>query len=80
MTKIRGFKFATTLVLVLEKVDSEDKTKYNTLYWYSKAEKIINESEIDDNVFESIYTTEIIKTYKKILRNGLLGYWFSHRA
>ena len=47
-----------TLVLVFKNIESEDKTKYNTLYLNSKAEIIINESDIDD-VFESIYTTII---------------------
>ena len=56
MTELRGFKFVATLVLVFEKVESDDKTKYDTFYSHSKAETIINESDIDD-VFESIYTT-----------------------
>ena len=56
MTELRGFKFVPTLVLVFEKVESDDKTKYDTFYSHSKAETIINESDIDD-VFESIYTT-----------------------
>ena len=47
----------TTLALVFEKIESEDKTKYGTLY-LSKAEIIVNESDIDD-VFKSIYTTVI---------------------
>ena len=46
----------TTLALVFKKTDSEDKTKYDTFYSHSKAETVINESEIDD-VFESIYAT-----------------------
>ena len=48
----------TTLVLVLNKIKNEDKTKYDTSYSNSKAEIIINGSHIDD-VFESIYTTII---------------------
>ena len=46
----------TTLVLVFKKIESEDKTKYDNFYSSSKAEIIINESDIDD-VFQSIYTT-----------------------
>ena len=47
-----------TLVLVFKKIESDDKTKYDTFYSNPKAEIIINESDIDD-VFESIYTTII---------------------
>ena len=49
----------TTLVLVFNKIESEDKTKYDTFCPHSKAETIINESDIDD-VFKSIYTTIIL--------------------
>ena len=45
----------TTLVLVLKKIESEDKTKYDIFYSSSKVELIINENDIDD-VFQSIYT------------------------
>ena len=48
----------TTFVLVFRKVESEDKTKCDTFCSHSKAETIINESEIDD-MFELIYTTII---------------------
>ena len=43
----------TTLPLVFQKINSEDKT-YDTFYSNSKAEIIINESDFDD-VFQSIY-------------------------
>ena len=46
----------TTLVLVLKNIESDDKTKYDTLY-------------IDD-VFESIYTTNI-SNIQKSLGKGL---------
>ena len=55
----------TTLALELEKIESEDKTKYATFYSNSKTEIIINENDIDD-VFESIYTTIISNNYKYI--------------
>ena len=57
LTELRRFKFST-LVLVLKKIKSNDKTKYETFYSNSKAEIIVNESDIDD-VFKSIYTTII---------------------
>ena len=58
----------TTLVLVLTKIESEDKTKYDNFYSSSKAEIIINASDID-NVFQSIYTT-IITNIQKSLGKG----------
>ena len=45
-------------VLVFKKVESEDKTKSDKFYSSSKAEIIINESDID-YLFQSIYTTII---------------------
>ena len=69
MTELRGFKFVATLVLVLKKIESEDKIKYDTFYSHSKAETIINESDIDDNVLKSIYTT-VISSIQKILGKG----------
>ena len=58
MTQFKGFKVVTTLALVFKKIESKDKTKYDNFYSSSKAEVIINESEID-YVFKSIYTTTI---------------------
>ena len=53
-----------TLVLVLKKIESEDKTKYDTFHSHSKAETIINESDIDDNVLKSVYITVISNIQK----------------
>ena len=58
----------TTLVLVFKKIESEDKTKYENFCSSSKAEIVINESDIDD-VFRSIYTT-IITNIQKSLGKG----------
>ena len=57
-----------TLVLVFKKTESEDKTKYDNFRSSSKAEIIINESDIGD-VFKSIYTA-IIKNIQKSLGKG----------
>ena len=38
----------TALVLVLKKMESDDKIKYGTFYSHSEAETIIYESDIDD--------------------------------
>ena len=54
----QGLKFLSTLVLVFKKIETEYKTKYDNFYSNSKAEIIINDSDID-NVCESIYTTII---------------------
>ena len=57
-----------TLVLVFKKLESDDKTKYDTFYSHSKAEIIISDSDIDD-VFKSIYTT-VISNIQKSLQKG----------
>ena len=54
----------TTLPLVFQKINSEDKT-YGTFYSNSKAEIIINESDFDD-VFQSIYTAIITNIWKSL--------------
>ena len=59
----------TTLVLVLKKIESEEKIKYDTFYSHLKAETIINESDNDDNVFKSIYTT-VTSNIQKLLGKG----------
>ena len=41
-TDLRGFKFVAILVFVLKKIESEDKTKFDTSYSYSKVKTIIN--------------------------------------
>ena len=69
LSKLRGFKFLTTLVLAFKKIESQDKTKYDNFYGSSKVEIIINETDIDD-VFQSIYTT-IISNIQKSLGEGL---------
>ena len=55
-----------TLVLMFKKIESEDKTKFESLYLRSKVEIIFNESDID-NVFEFIYS---IKNKQKSLGKG----------
>ena len=61
-------KFVTALVMEFKKIESDDATKDNTFYSNSKAETIINESDID-NVFESIYC-KIISNIQKSIRKG----------
>ena len=56
-----------TLVLMFQKIESEEKTKYDNFYSSLKAEIIINESEIN-NVFQSIYTTVITNMHKFLVR------------
>ena len=58
MNESKGFKFVTKLVLGFKKIQSNDTILYRTFYLHSKAEAIINESDIGD-VFESIYGTVI---------------------
>ena len=50
---------------MFKKLESEDKTKYDTFYSNSKAEIIISESDIDD-VFQSMDTTTISSIQKSL--------------
>ena len=70
MTQLKGFKFVTTLVFVFKKIESEDKTKNDTFYSNSKAEIIINKSDIDD-VFQSIHTTVISNIQKSLRKDSV---------
>ena len=55
----------TIVVLVLKKIKSEDKSKYDTFYSHSKPETITSESDFDD-IFESICTTVISNILKSL--------------
>ena len=57
LSELRGFKFATTLVIGFKKIESDDATKYNTFYFNS-------------NINESVYNT-ITSNIKKYIGNGL---------
>ena len=61
----------TTLVSVFKKIESENKTNYDTFYSHSKAERNINESDIN-GMFKSVYTT-IISNVQKLL--GKVSGW-----
>ena len=58
LSKLKGFKFVTTLVLVFNKIESEEKARFDNFYSSSQAEIIVNERDPDD-VFQSIYATII---------------------
>ena len=53
------------VLLLFEKIKSEDKTKYDNFYSNSKAEIISNENDID-TVFKSIYITTITNIQKSL--------------
>ena len=53
---------------MLKRIESEDKTKYYNFYSSSKAEIIINKSDID-GVFQTIYIA-IITSIQKSLGKG----------
>ena len=57
----------TTLVLMFRKIESKDKRKYDNFYSSSKAEIIINESDIGD-AFKSLYTAVIRNTQKSLAK------------
>ena len=80
MTQIKGFKFATTLVLVFRWIESDDKTKYDTFYSHSKAETVINESGINSE-FESVYSAFISNIQKSVGKSsGWVIYSVIYRA
>ena len=68
LTELEGFKFVTTLVLKFKKIESDDETKYSTFYSSTKADTIINESDID-GALESICST-IISNIQNSLGKG----------
>ena len=80
MSELKNFKFVTTLVefkkkfvatlVEFEKIESDDKTRYDTLYSNSKAELIINGSDMDDG-FESIYPTIISDIEKSLGKDSV---------
>ena len=50
---------------MFKNIESKDKIKFDNFYSSSKAEIIINKSDIDD-VFESIYSTIISNIQKSL--------------
>ena len=58
-----------TLVLIFRKMKRNDKPNHDTFYSHSKAETIINESDINNDVSKSIYKT-IISNIQNLLRKG----------
>ena len=76
MTDLKEFKILTPLVLFLKKIESQDKTKYDTFYSHGKAETIINGSVTDHKVFKSIYISKKqISLYKQISKVYCLHLW-----
>ena len=71
LTQLKCFKFVTTIDLVFKKIEREDKAKCDNFYSSSKAEIIINESDIVD-ASKSIYT-KIITNIQKSL--GKVSSW-----
>ena len=59
LTNFKGFIFVTTLILEFQKYSRYNETKYSTFYLPSKAEKNVNETDVDD-VFESIYSATML--------------------
>ena len=69
LTQLTGFKFVTTLALVFKKIESEDKTKYDTFYSNSKAEILSIKVTLMMCLNQSIL--QLYQTYKN-LQDGLL--------
>ena len=69
LIELKDFKFVTALVLEIKKIESDGKTKYDTLYSNSIAEAVIHESEIYDAI-ESIYTTAISNVQNYLVKGS----------
>ena len=69
LIELKDFKFVTALVLEIKKIESDGKTKYDTLYSNSIAEAVIHESEIYEAI-ESIYTTAISNVQKYLVKGS----------
>ena len=65
LSRLRRFKFVTTLVLEFQKMKNDDKIIYSNFDSNSKAETIFTENDIVD-VFESIYITVISNIQKSL--------------
>ena len=63
----------TTLVLLFKKTENKDKIKFHNCFLSTKAEIIINESDIDD-VFESINSTIVSNIQKSLAKRFRLDY------
>ena len=68
--EFKGFKFVKTLVLEFKKIEVDDETKYGIFSLSSKAETVINESDIND-VFESIYSGTISNIQISVRKNSV---------
>ena len=60
----------TTLVLGFQKIECDNKAKNDAFYLTSKVEIVIDKSDNDD-IFESVYNTNISNLYEKY-QTGLL--------
>ena len=69
LTELKGLKFGAALILVLQKIEGEDKAIHDTFSQHPKAGTIINEGNIGANVIKSIYAT-VISNIQQFLGKG----------
>ena len=62
LSELRGFEFVTALVVEFKLRESDDATKYIPFYSNSKAETIINESDIIDGIWINLHYNYIKHT------------------
>ena len=65
MTDLKGLRFLATFALEFKNIKTDDETKYSIFYPSSKAETVINKSDIDD-AFESVCNTIISNIQKSL--------------
>ena len=69
MPDLKGFKFPATLVLVLQNIESENETNYETVYTPSKAETIV----MKVTVIIMYLNQSKLQLYQTKFRAGLLS-------
>ena len=65
MTDLKELRFLATFALEFKNIKTDDETKYSTFYPSSKAETVINKSDIND-AFESVCNTIISNIQKSL--------------
>ena len=77
LTQLKSFKFGTTLFLVVKKIESDDKTEYDT--FHTKKQKQLLMKVTLWCIWINLYYNYIkhTKVFRKYFR---LDCWFSHRS
>ena len=75
LSKLRGFKFMTTLVLEFRKIKSDDETKYSIFYLNSKA-KVKLLMKVILMMYLNQFILRLCQTSKNLLEKVRVGLLF----